>query len=522
MIDRAQVAAVRQRLQHTWVPFFAAYGRLTPIQAQAIPKILSGADVLVTAPTASGKTEAVVAPVAEQYIAEGWGGLAVLYIMPTRALANDTMARIDGSLRALRIRSAIKHGDTPSLPEPTPNWLITTPESLDSLICRHPELLAQVQAVILDEIHLLDGTARDDQLRVLLRRLRRLTANPDFATHLLSATVANPEDVAQRYAAGCELVRVEGQRDMDVHMLTTHQEVKALARARGWSKLLYFCNLRETTEAVAAELKPLWRPYPVVVRHGALDRTVRETAEQALKRERVVVGVATGTLEIGIDIGDIDLVVLAEPPWSVAALLQRIGRGSRRTGKVQAVALTTSSSERNVLEAMFQAATAGVLEFEPYVPNRSVAIQQLISLAYQHSDGFRTGDAQDVIADLCSVQDTRLILDHLRQKGWLVLDRSQWSPTTRLMDAGERGMIHSNIPSSTTLQVVDVATGQAIGTIAGLYDDIFLLARQAWQVVGIEGAIVKVRRYSGTASAAMFSRHQRASAFSYLLPPRLR
>ena len=106
MIDVQQVRIIRERLKYAWTPFFTRFGRLTPIQVATIPPILDGKNVIVASPTASGKTEAVIAPVAERFRNEGWQGLAVLYIVPTRALANDTLARIDGPLRDMGIHVA--------------------------------------------------------------------------------------------------------------------------------------------------------------------------------------------------------------------------------------------------------------------------------------------------------------------------------------------------------------------------------------------------------------------------------
>jgi len=315
------ITAIRRRLKHSWIPFFTRFGKLTPVQVQTIPKVLDGANVVVASPTASGKTEAVVAPVAERFVSNQWEGMAVVYIVPTRALANDTLARIEGPLRDMGITTDLKHGDKPRLPKCLPDCLITTPESLDSLICRRPEVFAELRVIILDEIHLLDNTYRGDQLRLLLWRLRRLASDPEFSVHLLSATLSDPYEIAQRYVRDFEIVSVVGQREIDYHLLPSHQDIYCLARERKWKKLLCFCNRRDSVETVATELARLWHPYPVVAHHGSLNHQVREEAETVMKEANVAVCVATSTLEIGVDIGDIDLIVLAEVPWSISVLL---------------------------------------------------------------------------------------------------------------------------------------------------------------------------------------------------------
>ena len=140
MNNVSEIASIRRLLKSAWTPFFTRFGKLTPIQICAIPKVLNGRNIVIASPTASGKTEAVMAPLAEQFLSKQWNGLAILYVVPTRALANDTIMRIEGPLRDMGITAVLKHGDKPKLSTKLPNCLITTPESLDSLICRRPKL----------------------------------------------------------------------------------------------------------------------------------------------------------------------------------------------------------------------------------------------------------------------------------------------------------------------------------------------------------------------------------------------
>lgn len=523
MTDATRVSAIRRRLKRAWLPFFTRFGRLTPVQVETIPKILDGANVVVVSPTASGKTEAVVAPIAERFLSEHWESLAVLYIVPTRALANDTLARIEGPLQDMGITTALKHGDKPYLPpKKLPNCLITTPESLDSLICRRPEVFATLRAVILDEIHLLDNTYRGDQLRLLLWRLRSLASDNGFSVYLLSATLSEPHQVAQRYTTDFEVVAVAGRREIDHYLLSSHKEAYHLARSRGWKKLLCFCNLRESVETVAADLGQLWHPYPVVAHHGSLSRRVREEAETVMKEADVAVCVATSTLEIGIDIGDIDLIVLVEVPWSISALLQRSGRGNRRDGLIHVAAVATSEEEKSLLEAMFETARTGALPGEFYEPDLSVAVQQTFSYLYQHPQGSPEAELIELLSPLCSEGEVRLILGHLRQGGWLEWRTGHWFASTKLMDIGEKGRIHSNIPDSRTYRVIDVNSGKEIGTIAGVFDEVFILAQRTWRVVSVAGDIIKARRFKGKALAPLFQRHKNVGAFYYLLSPELR
>jgi ATP-dependent Lhr-like helicase len=524
MMDLEKISGIRRRLKHAWGPFFSRFGRLLPIQVETIPKILDGANVVVASPTASGKTEAVVAPVAERFIREQWQGLAVLYVVPTRALANDTLARIEGPLGDMGIKTALKHGDKPYLPSDNlPNLLITTPESLDSLICRRSRIFGTLRTVILDEIHLLDNTYRGDQLRLLLWRLQELATENTLSVHLLSATLAFPHYVAERYVRNFEVVKVSGQRDIDYRLLSSLEEVVCLARREGRKKIICFCNLRESCEQIAPELTKLWHPYPVVVHHGSLDRQVREEAEEVMKEADVAMCVATSTLEVGIDIGDVDLVVLVEPPWSVSSLLQRIGRGNRREDVIRVVAIFKSAEEKALLKEMFKIAASGALPEEPYVPDPSVAIQQTFSLLYQNSQGMPEPVLLKFISPLCSQNDGKLILQHLQRNEWIERTAEGWRATTRLMDLGEKGWIHSNIPDSQTYVVKDVASGKEIGRISGVFDEVFVLAGKIWRVVSVEDDTIKVRPFQGeNLQHALFHRHRNKGAFHWLLPKDLK
>ena len=521
MID--EVKKIRNSLKHAWVPFFTRFGRLTPVQIKTIPEVLNKKNVVVASPTATGKTEAIVAPVAERFITERWEKLAVLYIVPTRALANDTLARIEGPLSDMGIKTALKHGDRPRLTaQNLLNFLITTPESLDSLICRRSEIFSSLQVVILDEIHLLDNTYRGDQLRVLLYRLKEIANNKNFSIHLLSATLSNPSEIAQRYVNDFEVIKIDGARNIESYILKSLKEVYDLTKKKKWKKVLCFCNMRESVEEVSKELSDMWHPYPVVAHHGSLSRQKREEAEKVMKESDVAVCVATSTLEVGIDIGDIDLIVLAEPPWSISSLLQRIGRGNRRENLIHVAVVVHTDEEKSLMESMLEIAASGALPAETYKPDKSVAVQQVFSYLYQHPEGVTETSLLHILSPLCSEYEIKSILYHLRTKGWIEYQAQRWFASTRLMDLGEKGLIHSNIPDETIYRVIDIDSGREIGTIAGVFDEVFTLAGKIWQIVSIEGNIIKVRRFKGKAPSALFKRHRNIGAFYYLLPPEIR
>lgn len=511
---------IRKSLPHAWAPFFSRYGKLTEIQRMTIPIVLRGKNVVIASPTASGKTEAVVAPLAEMFVKNGWKNLAVLFVVPTRALANDTLCRIEGPLSEMTIRVALKHGDKPVLRK-TPDFLITTPESLDSLLSRRPEIFANLSAVVLDEIHLLDNSYRGDQLRVLLKRLQKVVAN-SFLTYLLSATLYNPSEIGSRYMDEFETVVVEGRREIETTYLNSISEVINYAKSNKLLKVLVFCNYRETVERIGAELEPLWRPYPVVVHHGSLDRIVREEAEEVMKSSRCAVCVATSTLEIGIDIGNIDLVVLAEPPFSLSSLIQRIGRGNRRSNKTKAAVVIHSDEEKELLSIMFQDASQGTLPNSRYAPDFSVIIQQIFSYLFQHRGGRSEKDLIELFSFMCSEEINREILSILQNKKWIECRGGRWFATDKLMDEGEIGMIHSNIPDNQTYTVTDASSGNPIGVVSGLVDRSFLLGQRKWRVVSVSKDIIKVQRSLGSAEAPLFQHSNSQGKYTTWLPTNLR
>lgn len=522
--ETSEVKYIRNLLKNSWVPFFSRYGRLTQIQRLAIPKILEGKNVVVSSPTATGKTEAVVAPVAEIAQREKWQGLSILYIVPTRALANDVLVRLEGPLREMGFKTSLKHGDKPYISaQNPPNFLITTPESLDSLICRYPGLFRELKTVIMDEIHSLDNTYRGDQLRVLLRRLKRNSSHPEqLRFHLLSATLFAPAEIASRYVEEFEVVRVEEKAKIEYHFVDSVEGLYKLARVKGWRKMLCFCNMREEVENFGAYLEKIWKPYPVVTHHGSLSREKREEAENVMRESDVAVCVATSTLELGIDIGNIDCVALLKPPWSISSLVQRIGRGNRRTGLLKAVALVKSDEERELLESMFTIASEGLLPTSPYSPDLSVGVQQIFSLLYSHPLGLSEEELCYYLSPICSQEQTHLILRELLKREWVEMRAGFYHASTKLMNLGEQGRIHSNIPDEPSFTVIDVVSGKEIGRIAGIFDKTFLLAGKIWMVVAVEGKSIYAKQVKKEAFTPVFYRYSLVGAFFHLLPSPLK
>jgi len=526
--EAAETLEIRKHLRRTWGPFFSRFGRLHPIQLGAIPLVLQGRNVVVASPTASGKTEAVLAPVLERLLVNPGSHLQVLYISPTRALVNDLEVRLKDPMTTLDVTLAVKTGERPQFNAHSPQQvLLTTPESFDSLMARHPRTFRDLQWVILDELHLLDGTFRGDQLRVLLERLRLQVEEAPVQYCALSATLHTPAQIAERYFPDPETVIVPGNRGIQ-YSLVSLSELDGLRRSfaeRKISKALFFCNSRKETEEFGRRLTDLFPRASVLVHHGSLSKREREEVERAMRQRKWAYCAATMTLELGIDIGGIDVIGLVRPPDSVSTLLQRVGRGNRHSDHTVAVALYESELEREAFVYLFEQADAGILEKGTYKPHLSVAVQQLFSFLFQcQTHGAAFTELTHLLKPICTEQgDVELIMEHLTRLRFLQSVRGKFYPAERLLNLAEIGRIHSNIEEQRSRTVIDTATGRPIGEILVLPGgETFILAGRVWQITQARGDKIYVRQTGHQAMPAVFGRRGRSlGAFFGLLPEAL-
>lgn len=480
---------IARGLARTWDPFFARFGRLTAPQRAAIPAILAGTDVLLCAATASGKTEAACAPLVERFIgrAAPW---TILYVSPTRALINDLYARLSTPLAALGLRLDRRTGDhrADAARVSQLQVLLTTPESFDSLLCRgrrsRPDghALAGVTAVVLDEIHLLHGGPRGEQTRWLLERLRRLrrqawalgwTADDHVQVVALSATVPDAAAVRDAYLPGGAVIAVPGARAIETvgaPGASARVEValpSLLAAPDPPDKIIVFANGRQRVDDLTVRLRRDLRNlgYAVRAHHGSLAREEREATEAAARGERRIVVFATSTLEIGIDIGDIDLVVLDGPAPDVSALLQRIGRGNRRTGATRVLACADTLLDTVVHAAMIEAARAGWRGLAERGPEGAVARQQVASYLFQGRRIARPRARLQALLDDCAppvlardLLDTMIANDELHSDASGVRLGEEWLARVPYGD------IHSTIEDDGGATVTDQATGRPIAS----------------------------------------------------------
>lgn len=357
------------------------FSKPTEPQEKVIPLVLAGKNVLLISPTATGKTEAAFLPVLSALLQQqGEPGIKVLYITPLRALNRDMLERFEWWCNNLDIKLAVRHGDTETKERvrqsrSPPDILITTPETLQAVLSGWimRQHLQRVQWVIVDEVHEMADSKRGSQLALALERLRGMIGK-DFQMIGLSATIGSPDKVAQFLVGNgrsVEVVRVPVARmmrlkvlfptpdDEDVRLATqlyTHPEVAARLRIirdyiNRHKSVLLFTNTRAVSEVLASRFKVWDIDFPVSIHHGSLAKPSRLAAEKGLKSGELKGLVCTSSLELGIDVGRIDLVVQYMSPRQATRLIQRVGRSGHSIGRMADGIIVALDSD-DTLEAL--------------------------------------------------------------------------------------------------------------------------------------------------------------------------
>ena len=404
---------------------------LRPFQEECIRQVLSCTDdILVAAPTAAGKTEAVVLPAVSLALKNFLDGVRILYIVPLKALANDLERRIDSLSAATGLPVHKWHGDESyakkkAVRENPAGLLVITPESVQALLMRHPDavrrMLRGTEVVIVDEVHAYLGTERGAQVQSLMARLDRL-AGRAIRRVGLSATVGDLEATARFLRPGGEVTIIRGEpvRNVEVKLFTfdlgrdQHQAALDWVLSRSRSNTLVFSNTRAGVE-IWTDALGLAGNRKVFAHHGNLSKDHRSRAEAALRDGEAGAGatvVATSTLELGIDIGEIDHVTQLGPPPSVAALHQRAGRGSRRSAKAltDIVLVERELSDQESIEVrirphLVQAIAATELMYENWCEpptgaplHLSTLVQQILAMVTERRGLFE----DEIHPSLCS------------------------------------------------------------------------------------------------------------------------
>jgi ATP-dependent helicase Lhr and Lhr-like helicase len=487
---------------------------LRPLQDAAIGPVLDGQHALLLAPTAGGKTEAAVFPLLTRMVEEGWPPLSVLYLCPLRALLNNLHPRLEQYAGYVGRRAGLWHGDITSVPRQRivtdpPDVLLTTPESIEAMLISarvdHRHLFANVRAVVVDEIHAFAGDDRGWHLLAVLERVAML-AGRDLQRVGLSATVGNPGNLAEWLRGsstapttvishGADPAEPAAAPEVGIdHVGSLANAAILLSKLHVGEKRLVFCDSRSEAEQLTRLLRE--QEVETFVSHASLARDERRRAEEAFAQSRNCIIVATSTLELGIDVGDLDRVVQIGAPLTVASFLQRLGRTGRRLGTVRNCLLLTTD-DRRFLHALGLARAWADGFIEPVVPPPEpvhLLVQQLLAVSLQQGRvGRRTWPDNAArlpeLSRLAALVGDNLV-DHLLTTGVLFEDQGlMWMGVE-----GERSYGFRHFRDLTgvfaTEPLLTVRHGRAeLGSVHPMsverrYDrpPVLLLAGRAWKV----------------------------------------
>ncbi len=468
-------------------------GEPSPPQRLGWPRIAAGEHVLVAAPTGSGKTLAAFLHALDGLLRQGPAlpdALQVVYVSPLRALANDVQKNLQQPLAELRardpslpdVRVLVRSGDTPAgerqaMLRTPPHILVTTPESLYILLTtqRGRAMLGSTRTLIVDEIHALAASKRGTHLALSIERLEQLVAQNGGALQRigLSATqrpIAATAGLLAGPGRSCAIVDVGHRRTLDLAIEVPGAPLDTLCTGETWTEIfarlrtlvaehrstLVFTNTRKMAERVAARLGEVVGKELVTSHHGSLSKARRLTAEQRLKRGELKALVATNSLELGIDIGDVDLVVQIGPTATIAALLQRVGRAGHALAKTPKGRLFPLTKDELLAAAgLCHAVAHGDLDVTVQPTNAlDVLAQQIVAWC---CDGpMREDELFDRVRAAWPYRD---------------LDRADFEAVLALHGTGRaallhRDSIHGTVRSTRRARLVAITCGGAIPDVA--------------------------------------------------------
>lgn len=508
---------------------------LTTIQQKAFPVIARKINCLLTAPTGSGKTEAAVMPVftmlAHDKKDNNMSMIRAIYITPLRALNNDVLRRIIRYAQSEGLKVEIRHGDTPTLArkkivENPPDILITTPESLAVILTSEKMLVAlrDLQWVIVDEVHELVANERGAHLSISLERLQA-TSSQRVTRIGLSATVGNLKQAAQ-FVSGTDrqnAVLVDTARrgyDIDVKFIkgslnnVAHFIPEYIKNNNIEGSVLLFTNTRDEAEFLGTILKNQ-ADIKVDVHHGSLSKEMREETEHTLRSGAAGIVVCTSSLELGLDIGSVDLVIHYGSPRQVSKLMQRIGRSRHRQRSfAKGLIVTNNPDEEMEAFAIIRRMKKGSIEEQNMHEGAlDVLAHHLVGLAMQTRNPIRTEYAHELVIRAhpfrnISMFDVESCLDILAGHNVIKYDRENGSYVRKIKAYKYYFENLSMIPYVLKFEVIDSISKRRIGTLdqqfVGDYGEkgnVFVLKGSQWRILSVDEArlIVNVEPLRGTA-----------------------
>jgi ATP-dependent Lhr-like helicase len=540
--------------------FQSSIGTPTDVQAEAWPAIQSARDALIAAPTGSGKTFAAFLSSIDRLFTQALARelddqTQVLYVSPLKALSNDIQknlrqplaeigeAALQAGLLMPELRVLVRTGDTPmadrqQMLKRPPHILVTTPESLFILLTaeKSRRLLQTVRTVIVDEIHALAPNKRGAHLALSLERLEALTATKPQRIGL-SAT-QRPIELVARFLAGDRplptVIDVGHKRRMDVGVEVPKDELSAVVTNAIWSDIydrvatlvrehrttLVFVNTRRLAERVAHHLEERLKdlgPGSVAAHHGSLSRQIRLSAEERLKNGTTRVVVATASLELGIDVGTVDLVCQIGSPRAIATCLQRIGRAGHWIRAIPKGRLfATTRDELLECAALIRAMRAGTLDHISVPPAPlDILAQQLVAASagqsWAEDDLFTLVRRAYPYRELERSDFDRIVqmlaegISTNRGRGLAYLHRDRIHHTVKGRRGARLAAITSGgaIPDTANYAVVSEPEGTVVGSVdedfavESLAGDIILLGNTSWRIKGVEMGRVRVEDAHG-------------------------
>jgi len=535
-------------------------GTPTDVQVQAWPVIQSGADVLIAAPTGSGKTFAAFLSCIDHLFKQALARelddhTQVLYVSPLKALSNDIQKNLQQPLAEIgtaamsagllmpELRVLVRTGDTPmterqQMLKRPPHILVTTPESLYILLTaeKSRRLLQTVRTVIVDEIHAVAPNKRGAHLALSLERLEALTLTKPQRIGL-SATQRPIEAVARFLVGGRPMptiIDIGHKREMDLAVEVPKDELSAVATNAIWSDVydrlaelvrqhrstLVFVNTRRLAERVSHSLEERLRDLgadAVAAHHGSLSRQIRLSAEERLKSGRTRVVVATASLELGIDIGAVDLVCQIGSPRAIATCLQRVGRAGHWIKAIPKGRLFAMTRD-DLLEcaALIRAIRTGMLDRIAVPPAPlDILAQQMVAAAvtqnWQEDDLFNLCRRADPYRDLARSEFDQVLtmlaegIATNRGRGLAYLHHDRINHRVKGRRGARLAAITSGgaIPDTANYAVVAEPDGTVVGSVdedfavESLAGDIMLLGNTSWRIKGVEMGKVRVEDAHG-------------------------